>query len=198
MIGLAYLIAAGAYLWLTAKACGWAWRQGMTSGSRKRARLYALGMFMVMYHLVFWDVIPMQIMHSYYCHLDSGARVYMSADQWLAENKDQLDALKASKEEPADTVNGSLGRTKKKYIDHLNKAVVAQRTREPAFPAFLGIERSSLKIVDVRTNAVLIERIDYSAGKRILDETLRPQPHIQSCSSGRMIPLGELDKFDLR
>lgn len=45
---------------------------------------------LLMYNLVFWDWIPVYVMHKYYCATEAGAWVYKSPDQWIKENPDMV------------------------------------------------------------------------------------------------------------
>ncbi|OEC32598.1 hypothetical protein SAMN05216600_1354 [Pseudomonas cuatrocienegasensis] len=41
---------------------------------------------LVMYNLVFWDWIPVYVMHKYYCSTEAGFWVYKSPEQWIKEH----------------------------------------------------------------------------------------------------------------
>ena len=45
---------------------------------------------LVMYNLVFWDWIPVYVMHKYYCSTEAGFWVYKSPEQWINENPDMV------------------------------------------------------------------------------------------------------------
>jgi hypothetical protein len=59
-----------------------------------------------MYNLVFWDWIPVYVMHKYYCSTEAGFWVYKSPEQWIKENPDMVgkqwgDAF----EKPSETID---------------------------------------------------------------------------------------------
>lgn len=41
---------------------------------------------LVMYNLVFWDWMPVYVMHKYYCSAEAGFWIYKSPEQWIKEN----------------------------------------------------------------------------------------------------------------
>jgi hypothetical protein len=45
---------------------------------------------LVMYNLVFWDWIPVYVMHKYYCSTEAGFWVYKSPEQWIKENPEAV------------------------------------------------------------------------------------------------------------
>lgn len=88
MIGLVYLLFFGLYLLVSAYVI-------------YRATLYARRRFskgwvggwlaaFMMYNLVFWDWIPVYVMHKYYCSTEAGFWVYKSPEQWIKENPETV------------------------------------------------------------------------------------------------------------
>jgi hypothetical protein len=45
---------------------------------------------LVMYNLVFWDWIPVYVMHKHYCSTEAGFWVYKSPEQWIKENPETV------------------------------------------------------------------------------------------------------------
>lgn len=45
---------------------------------------------LLMYNLVFWDWIPVYVMHKYYCSTEAGFWVYKSPEQWVKENPEMV------------------------------------------------------------------------------------------------------------
>lgn len=195
MIALAYLFAAAIYFWLTAKACSWAWKRGAASGGPRRARLYAIGVVALAYHLIFWDFIPVTVMHSYYCHRDGGLKIHISADQWLEENANDLAGLAIPREERISQKDIVFPGWEDWDVTAFNRAVLRLHKSEKAGPSFLGIERQRYKLLDIRENTVLLEQINYRAGKGLMYQTLRPQPYFQSCPGLNLIPTMEVYKY---
>ena len=69
-----------ASVWVVKAASGWA------KANNKRPWLWGSLAAFVMYNLVFWDWIPTQIAHKYYCSTQAGFWVYKTPEQWVKEN----------------------------------------------------------------------------------------------------------------
>lgn len=195
MIALAYLFAAAIYLWLTAKVCSWAWKKGSATGGPRRARLYAAGVVAVAYHLIFWDFIPVVALHSYYCHHDGGVTIHVSANQWLVANAGELTGLATPPNEGFSRRGESIKGWEGWEAVYPNRAIAALDKSEIAFPKILGIIRKRYIILDVRSNSILFEQIEYRAGRALIHETLRPQPDIRSCKTNEFIYFREIGKY---
>ena len=80
MMGLIILIVFGLYLafsiWVVWGTVRWAKRR------QRRAWVWGILATLVMYHLVFWDLIPTKIAHQYYCDKYAGLKVYKTIEQW--------------------------------------------------------------------------------------------------------------------
>ncbi len=48
---------------------------------------------LVMYNLVFWDLIPVYGLHSYQCENNAGFTVYKTIEEWKKENPDIAETL---------------------------------------------------------------------------------------------------------
>lgn len=74
---LAYLAISGLVIWLSAR---WARKRN------RRPWVWGGLAALVMYNLVFWDLIPTLAMHKYYCATEAGFWVYKTPEQWVKEN----------------------------------------------------------------------------------------------------------------
>ncbi len=84
MSGLLYLIAGYIYWFvssfLTRSAANAAKKRGIAGWK------WGLPMAVIMYHLVFWDLIPTFVALEYNCMTEAGYWVYKTAEQWENEN----------------------------------------------------------------------------------------------------------------
>jgi hypothetical protein len=91
MSGLLYLIVGYIYWFvssfLTRKAASAAKIRGIAGWK------WGLPMAVLMYHLVFWDLIPTFVTLEYYCMTESGYWVYKTPEQWKVENPGVAETL---------------------------------------------------------------------------------------------------------
>ena len=110
---------------------------------------------LIMYNLVFWDWIPVYVMHKYYCSTQAGFWVYKSPEQWIKENPDMVgqkwgdDYIK-----PIERLSDNHWRTW--YSEFVYKETI----RWPAYAHGLlrGVER---RLVDARSGDVLSRVIQF-------------------------------------
>jgi hypothetical protein len=84
MLGLAVLFFIGLYLLITLAAVWFAARWARKRG--RRSWVWGGVAALVMYHLMFWDLIPALLLHKYYCSTEAGFWVYKTPEQWVEEN----------------------------------------------------------------------------------------------------------------
>lgn len=108
----------------------------------------------VMYLLMFWDFIPMQLAHRYYCASEGGFTVYQTLEQWKAENPGVAETLEPLTNAPWIT-EGNKTRVP------LNQRFVwdTYTTRE-----FMEIRKRDEQIVDTKTGDVLARYVDFDDG----------------------------------
>jgi hypothetical protein len=85
MIGLMYLLALLLYLALSIAVVVAVGRWAKRSGKKRWAWMSGAGL--VMYLLVFWDLVPTIVMHRYLCSTYAGVTVHKTPEAWLAENR---------------------------------------------------------------------------------------------------------------
>lgn len=52
----------------------------------RKKMVFAIIAGLIMYNLLFWELIPTFVMYNYYVRTQSGIRVYKTAEQWKEEN----------------------------------------------------------------------------------------------------------------
>jgi len=87
MIGLMYLLALLLYLALSIAVVVAIGRWAKRSGKKRWAWMSGAGV--VMYLLVFWDLVPTIVMHRYLCSTYAGMTIHKTPEAWLAENRDR-------------------------------------------------------------------------------------------------------------
>lgn len=139
---LLYLLASIA---VVISAVSWADKSGYRPG------ITGLIAALVMYNLVFWDLIPVYAVHSYQCKVNAGFTVYKSLDEWKKENPHVAETLTPN-ENAKWQHDGNITRVP------LNQRIVWQTTREKVWHIVQGKDE---KIIDTETNEVLAQNIDY-------------------------------------
>lgn len=114
----------------------------------------AVTVLMVMYLLMFWDLIPMQMAHRYYCATEGGFSLNKSLEQWQAENPGVAKTLKPIKNAP--------------WIETGNRVRLALNQRfawdRYTTAEFLEIRKRDERIVDTQTGEVLARYVDFDDG----------------------------------
>ena len=117
---------------------------------------------LVMYNLVFWDWIPVYVMHKYYCSTQAGFWVYKSPEQWIKENPDMVgqkwgnDYIK-----PIERLSNNNWRI------WYSKSVYGETISQPEYSGGL-LRRNEERLVDARSGDILsrvvqFEKINESA-----------------------------------
>jgi len=149
MIGLLYLLFFALYLWLSVKAVKWTARWAKAHG--RRPRLWGFLAGLVMYSLVFWDLVPTYAMHRYYCATQAGFTVYQTLAEWKKANPGVAATLA-----PKKGVDSTRQGNRERYTLNQRFAWDIVRTRYP----FQIVERDE-RIVDVHTGKVLARYVDF-------------------------------------
>ncbi|WP_443191925.1 hypothetical protein [Pseudomonas indica] len=112
---------------------------------------------LVMYNLVFWDWIPVYVMHKYYCSTQAGFWVYKSPEQWIKENPDMVgQKWGGAFKRPSETINEDTRRYWSS--DRIFDEVIQHKNFMHA------IDRIEDKLIDSKTGEVLMRAIEYSRG----------------------------------
>ncbi len=130
----------------------------------KNTKLWGLMAAFVLYNLIFWDWLPTEGMHKYYCSSEAGFWVYKSVDQWKDENPGEMGALSL----PGTNVwptnhnqfDGGHGETTTYLLsDRFNLVVTRQDVS-----TLLLIVRNGQEIWDIEKNEVLARYVDFESG----------------------------------
>lgn len=117
---------------------------------------------LIMYNLVFWDWIPVYVMHKYYCSTEAGFWIYKSPEQWIKENPDMVgqkwgdDYIK-----PIERLSDN------NWQIWYSKSVYGETINQPEYSGGL-LRRNEKRLVDARSGdmlsrAVQFEKINESA-----------------------------------
>ena len=135
----------------------WAGKRGRT---RWRWGLFAA---LVMYNLVFWDLIPTYVVYKYYAHTKAGFWVYKTPEQWKAENPGVAETL-TWKDMP-DKYKGS-GEFAGYEGYKLNQRIVwIWGNKRDAHNSLIPVSVSESLIVDISNNDILVKSINVLAGR---------------------------------
>jgi hypothetical protein len=179
MFGLMVLGAAALYLGLMFFVVRWAWRRGRANGgSMLRASMFGVMGFLLVYLPVFWNHIPVLLAHRSMCAKDAGFTAYVTPEQWIAQNKERLLALKGT------------NLWSSKPIDHPPRGYNA----DSFFGDLLQAERKEERLTrfgilfiryegndrDISSGSLISTEVDYWAGN---PEDIRLWLYRRSCTS---------------
>lgn len=193
MIGLAYLLAFGAYLLISIGVVRWTIRYARNNG--RSAKRWGWGAALGMYSLVFWDWLPTVAVHQYYCAKDSGFWVHKTIDQWKAENPGVMETLVANEGTPSRYEQFDHGheKTNTYLLNERFNWIVKHRD----VSSLLLIIRTEQQVKDVKKNEVLASYVDFSAGNSVKD-TIGPPGPLKFWLGNRHCSGGGFDQDDLR
>lgn len=155
MIALLILVIAGLYLIVSItvvyRAVQFAKRNGRSSWR------WGGSAVLVMYLLVFWDHIPVLVLHKYYCGKDAGFWVHKTPEQWIKENSSNVGEpwSDQSKWRVQAMENGET-----RYW--MSSRVYLAIKRKPDYAHAIGREEKQL--VDAMTGAPIAQAVDYGRG----------------------------------
>lgn len=136
----------------------------------------------VMYLLIFWDLIPFHIAHKYYCSTEGGFTLNKTLEEWKQENPGVVETL-THKKVSDHTKEGN----KERY--RLNQRFVWEivTTRH-----FLGIHKSDNRVIDTGTGEILAQYVDFSSGQSSLEpdefRDFKFWIYVDSCETGQRMP----------
>lgn len=136
----------------------------------------------VMYLLMFWDFIPFHVAHKYYCSTEGGFTLNKTLEAWKQENPGVAETL---------THKRVSNYTKRDNIERyqLNQRFVWEigSTRH-----FLGIRKSDNRVVDIKTDEILAQYVDFSSGQSSLEpdefRDFKFWLYVNSCETGLKMP----------
>lgn len=177
MMGLAYLGAAALFLTVMFWVMYWAWQRGRANGgSVGRASAFAFAGFLVVYLPVFWNWIPVVLTHRNLCSSDAGFTVYVTPEQWVAENRGQFGSLAGvDLDETTKSLEPSPGTHRYEFFGGL----LTRENNTKRFRRYgMNFLRGESRIVDSKSNVELTRRVNYTVGPR---EDARIWLPIRSC-----------------
>jgi len=148
-VAIAYLAIAIVAVRLVVGATEKRWssrRKGVVAG-------WAVGLAFFM--MPFWDWLPSLLAHRYYCSTQARFTVNKTIDQWMSENKEVLRGLKHDRDAVSVQVDGYL------------RYPINQRLRSeirPPYPVFLAVKREDGRLLDIQTNEILVEYVEFTTG----------------------------------
>ena len=149
MIGLIYLIFFLLYGWLSWRLVKWAARRAKARGASPWLWGGAAGL--VMYSLVFWDWLPMEVAFRYDCARHAGFTQYKTLAQWKAENPGVAETLT-----PSGDLKSFHEGNRERYLLNQRFAWDIIQT-----PHGFHIREREERIVDTRTGEVLARYVDF-------------------------------------
>jgi hypothetical protein len=156
MLGIAIIAGFLVYLavsWgVVFAAAVWAKKRG------RRPLLWGGLAFLIMYNLVFWDLIPTYLVFKYKSATESGFWVYKTPEQWKEENPGVAETLtwrRLSENYSApDITDGYRLNERMVWIINVSKTpILPVKTREE-------------RIVDIKENRTLVKRVKIYSGYR--------------------------------
>jgi len=121
----------------------------------------------IMYNLVFWDWIPVILIHKHLCETEGGFWVYKTPEQWVKEHPEVVG------QDWGDSSNWkheSLNKNyeiDKSYYHEINRFWYASYVYHEIFHPrknVLGISRTEEKIVDVKSGQILVQSVNFQRG----------------------------------
>ncbi len=154
-VELLMLLAFALYFLVSISVMIWGYRY-----AQRRWRRGWLGGFLsvfLMYNLLFWDWIPVLVMHKYYCAKEAGFWVYKSPEQWVKENPEEkiVDWNDQSKWRHEVLSDGT-----SRYWP--SKRVYGEFINSPDH--FYAITREEQRLIDSKTNLLLAKSIEFKRG----------------------------------
>ncbi|MCG7926930.1 MAG: TIGR04086 family membrane protein [Candidatus Thiodiazotropha taylori] len=137
---------------------------------------------MVMYLLLFWDLIPFHVAHKYYCETEGGYSAYKTLNEWKDENLEV-----ASTPKPVEKFNFEQNSNKKKYLMNQRFAWEITTTN-----LFLDIQKRDNRIIDTKNNELMAQYIDFNSNQNTRNpkkfRDLKLWINVDSCESSSYKP----------
>lgn len=111
---------------------------------------------LIMYNLVFWDLIPVYSIHNYYCSTEAGFWVYKSPGQWIKENPEVVGGSWKVSSKRHEVINKQVSRfwsSERIYVEYMRTGYVNNE-----------IERAEAILVDKVKGSVLARAVEFYRG----------------------------------
>lgn len=142
----------------------WAWRKGRgNGGSVRRAMAFAAIGFLLVYLPVFWNHLPVMLTHHAMCAKDAGFNAYVTPEQWLTQNRDEL--AKLSREDVQRTTASRVLPDGFSRYEHFGGLLATESSSERSTLYGVLVVRVESRLRDTRTNALVASQVDYQLGQ---------------------------------
>ncbi|MCM8857951.1 MAG: hypothetical protein LC541_20385 [Candidatus Thiodiazotropha sp.] len=163
MIGLVYLLVMGGHLLLSIWVVKIAIKEARKYG--KPSWRYGVPVGIVMFSLLYWDLIPTHTVHRYYCLVDGGFTVNKTLEEWKRENPGVVEILV-----PSESLESIVDGNRERY--QLNQRFIWDiYTSHHAF----GVRERDERIVDIENSEILARYVDFDTDIRRL--SLEPRSY---------------------
>jgi hypothetical protein len=142
--------------------------------SKTIAVIAGSAVLLLAYWQVFGDLIPTLSAHREYCEKEAGFKVYVTPEQWAAENPGVLEALKPYEKSKL-LVHLTLGNDRfgiKYNISNVDD---------------IALQKQVESVIDIKTKKILAENIDFSRGYGIFGSrdarAIKTWLYLHSCYS---------------
>lgn len=139
-------------VWIIRKAYQWAkarYLRGWAGG---------LAAAFIMYNLVFWDWIPVVLMHKHLCETQGGFWVYKTPEQWVKEHPEVL-GQDWSASYKTEYIRKGYGNTL--FRNWFGSSIYFEHSRQLEIDFTNTIARNEDKVVDVSTGKVLFKNTNF-------------------------------------
>jgi len=119
-----------------------------------------------MYNLVFWDWIPVILIHKHLCETEGGFWVYKTPEQWVKEHPEVMGQdWRDSSKWKHESLNKNY-EPDKSYNHGINRYWISPLIYVETFheKKVLGIERTEKKIMDVQSDQTMAHSINFQRG----------------------------------
>jgi len=121
----------------------------------------------IMYNLVFWDWIPVVLMHKYLCESEGGFWIYKTPEQWVKEHPEVVGQdWGALPNWRSESLNRNYEPDKSYYheIDRFWYASYIYHEKFHSRKSMFGISRTEEKIVDAKSGQILVRSLNFQRG----------------------------------
>ncbi|WP_372740957.1 hypothetical protein [Neptunomonas sp.] len=155
MIGLLFIIPLAIYYWIVSTIAKGTFRWARNRG--KNPWLWSSFIAVALLAPVFWDFIPIHVLHKYKCATEAGFTVYKTPEQWKTENPGVAKTL-------VPTVNPKIIRNGDVVNLEMNQRFIWEI--ESKQPVWHILYKKEDRIVDIKNKEVVARRVDFRAEVR--------------------------------
>jgi hypothetical protein len=143
--------------------------------------------FLLVYLPVFWDHIPILVMHEYYCEKEAGFWVYKTLNQWKVENSG---VILTPEGRSTNTQKEEGGYKEIHQLNHRFNWVINLQ----GVSSILQVSKREETLVDTKNNDVLARFMDFSRGNQRSTGTTKFWLVNSDCNGGEIyrVRMGKL------